>query len=150
MTATRRFLVPPPVWMLAAAGLQHLIAGRRTPTNTSVTASAALASAATILGVSAIAAFGRAGTTITPEHPERATVLVDRGVFAHTRNPMYLALAGALVAHAVLRRSWLALLPVAGFVVVIDRVQIPGEESALRAAFGRRYDSYRRSTRRWA
>ncbi|HET8926270.1 MAG TPA: hypothetical protein VFN24_00385 [Microbacterium sp.] len=51
--------------------------------------------------------------------------------------------------HAVLRRSWVALTPVAGFVAVIDRVQIPAEERALHARFGPACDRYRREVPRW-
>ena len=44
---------------------------------------------------------------------------------------MYVGLAGLLVANAVRLGSWTALLPVAAFTLVIDRVQIPAQESAL-------------------
>ena len=147
--AARRFLVPPPVWFAAALGLQHLVARDRRPTKASIATSVALVGGAGALAISAVAAFHRNGTTIDPEHPERASALVADGPLAFTRNPMYLGLTGALVAHAMLRRSAAALVPVAGFVAVIDRVQIPVEERALRVRFGRRYDRYRRAVPRW-
>ncbi len=143
------FLVPPPVWLIAAGGVQHAVAGRRRPTRASKVLAAALAAAAGGLACSAILTFLRAGTTIDPEHPQRASVLVTEGPFRYTRNPMYVALTGVLLAHAMLRRSLLAIAPVIGFVAVIDLVQIPAEERALRARFGRRYDRYRRETPRW-
>lgn len=118
-------------------------------TRASVAASGVLAIVSGGLALSAIAAFRRAGTTISPEHPERARTLVDDGPFAVTRNPMYVALTGLLAAHAILRRSFLALLPVAGFVAVIDRIQIPAEESALGKRFGRRYARYAERVPRW-
>jgi protein-S-isoprenylcysteine O-methyltransferase Ste14 len=62
---------------------------------------------------------------------------------------MYVGLAGLLVANAVLLGSWKALLPVAAFTLVIDRLQIPAEESALLANFGADYEGYCSSVPRW-
>ena len=62
---------------------------------------------------------------------------------------MYVGLAGLLVANAIWRGSWVALLPVAGFVVLIDRLQIEAEESALLAKFGTEFESYRAASPRW-
>ena len=75
--------------------------------------------------------------------------LVTSGPTAVTRNPMYVGMAGVLVAHAVLRGSWRALLPVAAFMAVMDRVQIPPEEQALAAHFGADYTAYRNQVPRW-
>ncbi|HWU58788.1 MAG TPA: isoprenylcysteine carboxylmethyltransferase family protein [Microbacteriaceae bacterium] len=110
---------------------------------------ALLAAGGGITAVTAFAAMRRHGTTIAPEHPERATALVTDGPFAFTRNPIYLAFTAALVAHAVLRRSPVALLPAAAFVAVIDRAQIPAEERALRERFGQRYEQYSQAVPRW-
>lgn len=62
---------------------------------------------------------------------------------------MYVGMAGLLVAQATLRRSAVALLPLAAFVLVIDRVQITVEEAALSAKFGDAYERYRSSVPRW-
>ncbi|WP_107766001.1 methyltransferase family protein [Nocardioides terrigena] len=70
-------------------------------------------------------------------------------VNAVTRNPMYVGMAGLLVANAVRRGAWAGLLPVAAFVLVIDRLQITAEESALLANFGADYDAYLASVPRW-
>jgi protein-S-isoprenylcysteine O-methyltransferase Ste14 len=40
-------------------------------------------------------------------------------------------------------------LPMAAFTLVIDRIQIPAEESALRSNFGADYESYRATVPRW-
>ena len=143
------FLVPPPAWAAATGAAQLAIARGRRPSTASTVAAGVVAGGAATVAVSAIAEFARARTTIDPEHPHRASVLVTGGPFRFTRNPMYVALTGMLVAHAVCRRSWWALLPVAGFVAVIDRVQIRAEEAALRKRFGRRYDRYRARVPRW-
>jgi protein-S-isoprenylcysteine O-methyltransferase Ste14 len=62
---------------------------------------------------------------------------------------MYVGLAGLLIANAVRLGSWNALIPVAAFTLLIDRIQIPAEESALLANFGADYESYRATVPRW-
>lgn len=98
---------------------------------------------------SALQRFRSSGTTVDPLRPERATALVASGPFALTRNPMYVGMAGLLVAHAVLRGAVVALVPAAAFVAVIDRVQIPPEESAMEGIFGDEYRAYRDRVPRW-
>ncbi len=93
--------------------------------------------------------FRHSGTTVDPLHPDRASALVTTGPNAISRNPMYVGMAGVLAAHAIWRGSWAALLPVAGFVAVVDRLQVAAEEPALLGRFGAEYESYRASTPRW-
>ena len=54
-----------------------------------------------------------------------------------------------IVANAIRRGSWTALLPVAAFVALVDRLQVTAEEPALRARFGAEYDDYCASVPRW-
>jgi len=142
--------VPPPLLGLAAALAQRAItgatpapdAGRMAVTGTLSMASIALAGAAA-------SKFRRSGTTVDPLRPETSSVLVTSGANSISRNPMYVGMAGLLVAHALWRRSWVALLPVAVFVMLIDRLQIQAEESALAGTFGAEYDAYRAASPRW-
>ena len=76
-------------------------------------------------------------------------MLVTDGPNALTRNPMYVGMAGVLTAHALVRRGWLPVLPLAAFVAVIDRTQIRPEEAALRELFGEKYDAYCARVPRW-
>ena len=62
---------------------------------------------------------------------------------------MYVGLSGLLVANAVRLGAWKALVPVAAFALVIDRLQIPAEEAALLANFGAEYEAYRATVPRW-
>ncbi len=71
------------------------------------------------------------------------------GPNALTRNPMYVGMAGVLTAHAIARGGWLTALPVAGFVALIDRVQVRPEEQALRGLFGDEYAAYCARVPRW-
>jgi protein-S-isoprenylcysteine O-methyltransferase Ste14 len=93
--------------------------------------------------------FRRRGTTLEPFDPTRAAVLVTTGVNAVSRNPMYVGLAGLLVANALRRGAWTALFPVAAFTIVVDRLQVAAEEPALLANFGAEYEEYRASVPRW-
>lgn len=76
-------------------------------------------------------------------------MLVTTGANAVSRNPMYVGMAGLLVANALRRGSWTALLPVVAFTLVIDRVQIAAEEAALLAHFGADYEAYLAAVPRW-
>jgi len=142
--------VPPPVLALAAGFAQRLLTGpARTPTTGRAAAATAVSLASVALAGGASRAFRRSGTTVKPFHPEQASTLVTTGSNVISRNPMYVGMTGLLVAHAIWGGSWSALLPVAAFVAVIDRVQIRAEESALHAKFGLAYDAYRAATPRW-
>jgi protein-S-isoprenylcysteine O-methyltransferase Ste14 len=93
--------------------------------------------------------FRREGTTVLPFHPEQTSSLVTTGANAVTRNPMYVGMAGLLLAQAAYRRSWTALAPVAAFVAAVDVYQVRFEEAALRERFGDVYDAYSQAVPRW-
>ncbi len=140
--------LPPPVWM-AGSALAQVALGRFRPTRTSTGVAAVLAVASLGLAVASVLRFATRGTTVDPMDVDRAQVLVTDGVNTLTRNPMYVGLAGLLAAHAVYRRSLMGLLPVLGFILVMDRWQIRAEEEALAGIFGAGYEDYRRSVPRW-
>ena len=142
---------PPPPLLAVAAGLAQsaLTRGAPPPSAPRAAAATAIATASGTLAAAAAGAFRRQGTTLEPVHPARASVLVTTGANSVTRNPMYVGLTGLLVANALRRGSWKALLPVAAFALVIDRFQIAAEESALRANFGADYEAYRVAVPRW-
>ena len=106
----------------------------------------ALASLAFLFGSSM--RFYRAGVSADPVDVDRPRALVRDGVYRVTRNPMYVAMAGILAAHAVLRGPW-AWLPAACFALIIDRLQIPAEEEALRRTFPEEYAEYSSKVPRW-
>lgn len=105
--------------------------------------------AAAILGGGSVQCFVQRGTTVHPAHPEESSVLVTDGPNRFTRNPMYLALALALVGNAFRRRSIVSLLPAVWFMSWLTRIQIRPEETALEARFGDDYRRYAASTPRW-
>jgi protein-S-isoprenylcysteine O-methyltransferase Ste14 len=94
--------------------------------------------------------FRRAGTTVDPTRPERASALVTTGIYSVSRNPMYLGMLLVIVAWGIYlaNAAGLVLAPLA-FVLYLDRVQIPREERALATAFGSDYAGYASRVRRW-
>ena len=106
-----------------------------------------------VVGVSiaglAFASFRRAGTTIDPVEIDNASSLVTTGIYAFTRNPMYVGLTTLLVTFAVLLSNvWLLIGPLL-FGLYITRFQIIPEERVMLAKFGSAYDAYKARVRRW-
>ena len=99
--------------------------------------------------IAAFIQFRRAHTTVNPHKPEATTELVTSGVYAWTRNPMYLGLAILLLGWAI-RLGTLS--PLAGpllFIPLIQQLQIVPEENAMRLKFGSVYQEYHRGVNRW-
>jgi protein-S-isoprenylcysteine O-methyltransferase Ste14 len=95
----------------------------------------------------AVRAFRNAGTNV--ETPKPATTLVTSGIYARSRNPMYVALALLFAGTAVLADSgWLALL-LLPFLGVLRVGVIAREERYLERKFGEPYRAYRARVRRW-
>jgi protein-S-isoprenylcysteine O-methyltransferase Ste14 len=93
--------------------------------------------------------FRTSSTTVNPTRPDKAATLVTSGIYAHTRNPMYVGMAIMLLGWCVWLGSVYALtLPVA-FVLYLNRFQIVPEEQALHARFGPEFLAYKRRVRRW-
>lgn len=142
--------LPPPLLALAAAAVQRALSPGASSPGTLRAATVGLLSAGSLALAGASAGqFRRSRTTVEPFRPDRASTLVTTGANALTRNPMYVGMAGLLVAHAVRRGSWPALLPAAGFVALMDRTQVEVEEQALRGKFGAEFDAYCAAVPRW-
>ena len=102
-----------------------------------------------VVALAALRAFRRQQTTINPLAPERASSLVCSGVFAFSRNPMYLAMLLWLSAVAIVAGlGWQWLGPMV-FGLFINRFQIVPEERAMLQLFGRDYQEYTAAVPRW-
>jgi protein-S-isoprenylcysteine O-methyltransferase Ste14 len=95
----------------------------------------------------AAALFKRAGTTIKPF--QESSVLITRGPYRITRNPMYVGLVGALLGIAVLLGSLAPFFVVPAFVALIQSKFIRAEEADLEKAFGSVFLDYKSKVRRW-
>ncbi|MDR7328390.1 methyltransferase family protein [Corynebacterium guangdongense] len=141
--------IPPAIIFGAAAGAQHVLSRRRSPTRQSALLALPPFLASGWLVSGSLLEFFRQRTSVDPVKVSSARTLVRTGPNRLSRNPMYTGLAGVLVAHACLRRSGSSLLPVAAFIAYIDRFQIRAEESALTEMFGAEYEHYRDEVPRW-
>jgi protein-S-isoprenylcysteine O-methyltransferase Ste14 len=88
-------------------------------------------------------------TTVNPMKPSSASVLVTSGIYAHTRNPMYLGALLILASWALYLANALTLLFLPAFILYMNRFQIQPEERALTARFGREYVEYMAQVHRW-
>lgn len=140
----------PPVWLAGFLGLGWAQA-RVVPTPFSGAAGDVagwvLVAAGLALMTAAVVRMLRRHTTVIPR--ERPAALVTGGVFALSRNPIYLGDALVLAGCGLIWDSLLALVLVPVFVAVIERRFIRGEEAMLRAAFGADFETYEKRVRRW-
>jgi protein-S-isoprenylcysteine O-methyltransferase Ste14 len=93
--------------------------------------------------------FFKAKTTVSPTHPDKAKTLVINGIYAYTRNPMYLSLLLLLLAWGLWLGNAFNTLLAAGFVAYMNHFQIIPEEQALLEIFGKEYKQYCLLVRRW-
>ena len=99
------------------------------------------------LNVLADQAFKKRGTTVKPF--ETSSALVTGGVFAITRNPMYLGMILILFGVAALLGSVTPFITVPLLAALLDRVFISPEERMLEDTFGESFRQYRKRVRRW-
>ncbi|MBA5763011.1 isoprenylcysteine carboxylmethyltransferase family protein [Vibrio sp. 404] len=102
-----------------------------------------------VIGVAGVNEFRKAKTTVNPVKVDSASTVVDSGIFAYSRNPMYLALLILLVGIGYWQQNIICLLLPIGFVLYMNRFQIAPEERALEALFGVQYIDYKNRVRRW-
>jgi protein-S-isoprenylcysteine O-methyltransferase Ste14 len=99
------------------------------------------------IAVAGLLRFRADDTTVDPTG--RATNLATEGIYALTRNPMYLgAVVGFVGLALALRSPWLMLL-VAPMALALRQLAILPEEAYLERRFGAAYLAYKRRTRRW-
>lgn len=101
------------------------------------------------VGIAGVYEFRKAKTTVNPVKPETASLVVDTGVFAYTRNPMYVALLLVIIAIGLWWQHLSVILCGALFVAYMNRYQIKPEERALERLFGEDYLDYKNQVRRW-
>ena len=145
--------VPPPAVMLVAGALMWLIA-RAVPLFGFVFPARELCAvivgcAGIVVSALGVVAFKRARTTLNPMQPESSSALVVSGIYARTRNPMYLGLLLVLTGWAIFLSNALAFLWLPAFVLYLNRFQIEPEERALARLFGQSFAAYKARSRRW-
>ena len=95
----------------------------------------------------AIRQFRRAGTEVQTHTPTAA--IVDSGVFAISRNPIYLGAHVGIFGVAVAFDSLWVLATLVPFYLVIRHGVVAREEAYLERKFGDAYGAYKARIRRW-
>ncbi len=143
--------VPPPLVFLLGVGLILLLDqwGPVFQSDFSQPIALGLGALGIGLDIVAIRQFRSLATTLNPMAPAQASVLVDGGVFAVSRNPMYLGQAVILFAIALFLGQALGFLVVGAHVWWLTRFQVRPEERALQVRFGAAYAAYAARVPRW-
>ncbi len=107
----------------------------------------AVALAGIAIGSAGFMAFRRAGTPVDPT--KRAETLVTSGVYAFTRNPMYLGMTLTYLGLGLAFASeWLVILALL-MPIALQKLAIEREERHLEARFGDAWRAYAARVRRW-
>lgn len=148
----RKLIDIPPVW-LALAIIVAWWQARLLPFGLSLDSEATQTLATVLIWVGVILigaaafSFWRARTTIIP-HKTPAKVITT-GIFAYSRNPIYLADALILTGFILRFDAVASLVLVPLFVWWIQRHFIIAEEDRMRANFSDEFAAYERKVRRW-
>ncbi len=107
--------------------------------------------ALTFVGVATLVlAYGsmaRARTTIDPK--VQSSRIVTSGIYAYSRNPIYLGWFVLLAGRGLMTASVPALLVAVGMLLLLYWAVILEEEKYLERKFGDEYIAYKRKVRRW-
>ena len=145
--------IPPPVVMLLSAVAMWLVARWLPqwswPSTLLAIGGGVLAAAGVALIAAAMLSFRRSKTTVNPLKPAESALVVSHGVFARTRNPMFVGLAMILTGWVCYLANAVAWLGVPLFVAYITRFQIIPEERILLGKFGAPFAQYLAQVRRW-
>jgi protein-S-isoprenylcysteine O-methyltransferase Ste14 len=99
------------------------------------------------IAVAGAFAFRRRGTPVRVTEPTRA--LVVGGVYAYTRNPLYLGSTIGLIGVALVVDSLWFLIATPLSALAITKLAIEREEAYLARKFGDAYLAYKTRVRRW-
>ena len=93
--------------------------------------------------------FKAVNTTINPIKPENASVLVNKGIFSYSRNPMYLGMLLIIIGFSIIHNLMAVLVIMPLWVIYITNFQIIPEEEAMKILFKEDFLNYCKKTRRW-
>jgi protein-S-isoprenylcysteine O-methyltransferase Ste14 len=142
----------PPVWLVAFVALawvqsRYLAFGLSFGGGWIDLLGGLLVGAGVLLMGLAIVQFRRHQTTVHPHNTP--STLIQSGIFARTRNPIYLGNALLLAGFVLGFDAVLALVLVPVFVWIIERRFIIPEEDTMRREFRAEFARYEKKVRRW-
>jgi protein-S-isoprenylcysteine O-methyltransferase Ste14 len=144
-------IVRPPFVYLSSIGLGLLVhlfwPVRLLPASVNVPIGVIIVLVASVLFISAVRTFRKAGTPVPGNRP--TTTIVHAGPYRLSRNPIYLAFTLFQVGLAAWVNSLGLLLTLVPALALMALVVIPREERYLEARFPSEYLPYKRAVRRW-
>jgi len=144
-----KMLLPPRGFLLALLAQVPAIVSNwpLRPNSLEVAAGAALIAWGVLLNILADRLFRREATGVCPFSP--ATVLVARGPFKLSRNPMYLGLiaisVGVTLTTGVFSNIWISV----AFAIWLKYAYVLPEEEFMHDRFGAEYEKYAERVPRW-
>ncbi|PJK08247.1 protein-S-isoprenylcysteine methyltransferase [Lysobacteraceae bacterium NML95-0200] len=147
--------IPPPIVMalmaLAMYGIAWAFPQWRLPLPISIRAGLAglWGVAGVLIAALGVLAFRRHRTTLNPLQPDNSSQIVTTGIFAHSRNPMYLGMVFCLTGWSMWLAHPLAMPGVLLAILWLHFLQIKPEERILLHKFGEPYAEYLRRVRCW-
>lgn len=133
------------VWLLSP-GVSELI---RADSPFRLALAAGLFVGGIVLAITSVLSFRKLQTSVDPLNPEKANSMVTTGVYAFSRNPMYLAMLLILAAFVIFAWQASGILILLGFIAYLTRFQIIPEERVLARKFGDDFQRYCERVRRW-
>ncbi len=150
MDSMRRWIDMPPVWLalfLMLAWIQTWLLPRGGAPRWMPPVGWGVVCAGLVVGALAVMELLRHRTTVIPHRDPSA--LVTCGVFAWTRNPIYLGDLLILAGAALILGAIPSVVLVPLFAAVLTRRFIAREEERLRESFGAEFEEYAASVGRW-
>ena len=91
--------------------------------------------------------FNRVGTAIEPWKP--TTAIVTKGIYAWSRNPIYLGFCLINAGIGIANNSFWIFISFIPAAILLYHVAIAKEEAYLEKKFGDEYLAYKKKVRRW-
>ncbi len=145
--------IPPPIqglfWALFMWGLSRLLPDFNFEFPAQMVIGFVFIALGLSLDLVSIAGFFKARTTINPITIQKASQLVTSGFYRISRNPMYLGMLLLLLGWLIILGNPVNLIPLIGFIIGMNQLQIKPEETILKQKFGAEYEVYSQRVRRW-
>lgn len=142
---------PPPLmflsWVIAAYGLHYILPITFGGAAWLIYAGGFFIIAGILIILIAGYSFRKARTHIEPWKPTSS--IVTSGIYAYSRNPIYLAMSVIAVGIGVALNSMIVALSFIPSLVVVYYFVVRKEEAYLEEKFGEAYLDYKRTVRRW-
>lgn len=143
-----KIILPPPIVFLACAGGMYLLPAFGV-FHLSRLVILPILLLASLIAICSLWQFHQAKTTISPLAVEKTSQLITTGIYAFSRNPMYLSLWLILLSWFLWLGNGLAIFGLIFFVLIMNQFQIKQEEQVLLRLFGKAYQQYCQQVRRW-